>query len=734
MKAHRQHGPAKRTARPPSTQAARARSAVAQSARDGSRRAGRADATKRASSGAPTGALVRPAAPASSRSAKSTTSARATRSAAAPAQATASTASAAPPKSGGSARRGHSRYGDNGVASLGEARAHRRLRLHHRAAAQPNPRHRDRRTIRTTKPLLSTRFGAGRPRFRLIATLICLMLVLGVVMAKVGLMQGGRGQALRASANELWTRTRTLPAQRGAIFDRNGDELALSVPAATVAVNPQQIVDVPGTVAILAQLLRLDDATRAELQADIEASTNGFMYVARQIDPTVAAQISDLELIGVSTYPEDRRIMPGGETGRSVIGRTDIDGVGTAGLELQYNDRLEGVAGQMNLEVAPGGRTIAGTEQVVQPAIAGTDIIISLDRSVQYATEQALIRRVNETGAIGGQVIVMETDTGSIVAMATVNRRDGVAMVSTGNWSAVGAYEPGSVGKVITLAGAIEDGAVTPATSYVVPWQHDCTDNPADGILSDSHQHGPMPMSVRDILVESSNVGTIYVGQEIGYERQYHYLTEFGLGRVSDLGFPGESPGILEEWQEWEGTERCTMSYGQGLASTPVQLVTAVNVIANDGLYVAPRLVTGTVGADGELTEAATPSSHRVVSEQTAMQMQTLMRDVVCNGTADDAQVEGISVAGKTGTAYKAQQDGTYYNADGITRDYYSSFVGFFPAEDPQVTILISIDEPQSGFNSGAQSAAPLFRELVPTMVHELDVQSPPGSTDCAGS
>lgn len=584
--------------------------------------------------------------------------------------------------------------------------------------------------------MLSTRFGAGRPRFRLISTLVALLLVLGLVMAKVGLMQGGRGQALRASASELWTRSRTLPAQRGAIFDRNGDELALSVPAATVAVNPQQIEDVPGTVAILAQLLQLSGDDAAELQADIEASDNGFLYVARQIDPSVAGQIADLELLGVTTYPEDRRMMPGGETGRSVIGRTDIDGVGIAGLELQFEDRLHGVAGEMTLEVAPGGRTIAGTEQVGQPAIAGTDLITSIDRSVQYATEQALIRQVNGTGAIGGQVIVMDTDTGDIVAMATVNRNDnGAAVVSTGNWSAVGAYEPGSVGKVITLAGAIEDGKVTPDQYFYVPWQHDCTDNPADGILSDSHQHEPMSLSVRDILVESSNVGTIYVSQQIGYERQYHYMTAFGLGEVSDLGFPGESPGILREWQEWEGTERCTVAYGQGLSSTPVQLVTAVNVVANDGMYVAPRLVTGTVGADGDIADEPPSATHFVVSEKTATEMQSIMRDTVCDprGTAVDAQVEGLSVAGKTGTAYKAQEDGTYFNADGITHDYYSSFVGFFPAEDPQITILISIDEPQRGFNSGAQSAAPLFRELAPTMVHELGIISPPGSTDCDG-
>jgi cell division protein FtsI (penicillin-binding protein 3) len=717
LKAHRRHGQPKRTPGSPK-------------GRDGAR-------PKRASTGSPTGAIVRPA----------QRTGRPSRRHRRPED-----AESAKPTS-----RRRNRYGDNGVASLGEARAHQRLRQHSRVhhddqarravpKAKPKPqKQRDRRNIKTTKPLLATRFGAGRPRRRLIATLGALLLVIGLVLTKVGLLQGGQGAEMRASAAELWTRTRTLPAQRGAIFDRNGDELALSVPAATVAVNPQQIEDVPGTVDILARLLKLDPEEAAELQADIESSEAGFMYVRRQIEPVIADQIDELELLGVSTYPEDRRTMPGGDTGQSVIGRTDIDGNGTAGLELQYgadtsnpdyadfDDILRGVPGEMTLEVAPGGRTIAGTEDVATPAVAGVDLITTLDRSVQYSVEQALLRQVGLIGAKGGQVIVLDTDTGDVIAMATVVVKDGVPVVSSGNWSAVGAYEPGSVGKIITVAGALEEGAVTPEQTYTVPWQHDCTDNPADGILSDSHQHDPEFLSVRDILVESSNVGTIYVAQEIGYERLYHYLTGFGLGERTALGFPGESAGILKPWQEWEGTERCTMSYGQGLASTPIQLAAAVNVIANDGTYVAPRLVLGTVGADGEITDAEPSATRTVVSPETAAQMQSIMRDVVCDGTGDGAQVEGLSVAGKTGTAYKALEDGTYTLEDG-THIYYSSFVGFFPAEDPQATVLVSIDEPPRGFNSGAQSAAPLFREIVPTIIQELGIVPPPGSTDCNGA
>jgi cell division protein FtsI (penicillin-binding protein 3) len=616
------------------------------------------------------------------------------------------------------------------VASLGEARARRRLRQ-----SSPSQRTRARRTIKTTRPLLANRFGAGRPRPRLLWTLLALVLVFCGVLAKVGLMQGTGGEALRAQAAELWTRSRRLPAQRGAIFDRNGDELALSVPGSTIAVNPRQVLDATGTIDALGDLLGLPEQRRAELLDQMATCDCGFLYVARQADPQVGSQIGSLDLVGVSVYDEDRRMTPGGTTGRSVIGRADIDGVGTAGLERQYNGLLQGVSGEMTLEVAPGGAPIAGTEHVLQPATPGSDLVTTLDRSVQYQAEQVLVRQVGVTGAVGGQIIVMDTDTGDVIAMVSVDRNDqGVPVVSGGNFAAVGAYEPGSVGKVITVAAALEEGAVTPDTMFgYVPWQYDCTIDEG-GVLHDSHPHDPWSLTTGGVLVESSNVGTILVSKKIHYSRLDHYLRAFGLGERTALDFPDESAGILKPWNDWTGTERCTVAYGQGLASTPIQLASAVNVVANDGVYIAPRLVSATVGADGELAEVEPSTTRRVVSEQTATQVQTIMRDVVCHGTAESAQVAGWSIAGKTGTAYKAQADGTYFNDDGVTHDYYSSFVGFFPAEDPQVTVLISIDEPKTGFNSGAQSAAPTFRMLVPTIIHELEIVPPPGSTDCAGN
>ncbi len=559
-----------------------------------------------------------------------------------------------------------------------------------------------------------------------------MLLILSAVLVKVGALQTFEGDALRSAAAQQWTRDQPLRAQRGSIFDRDGEELALSVPASTVAVNPKQVVDPDGTAATFARILDLSADRRDELAAAMAAKESGFVYVARQVDDVLAEQLAALELLGVTIYREDRRILPGGNTARSVIGRTDIDGVGTAGIEEQYDNVLTGKPGEARREVAPGGRSIAGSERVVEEPVPGNDIVLTLDRSVQYAAEQALLKRVAELGARGGQAVVMGSKTGEVIAMASVRINDeGYYEITSGNYSAVDAYEPGSVGKVITISGALNEGTVTPASSFVVPWQKVYT-NRGDR-LHDSHMHGDEVMDVQQILVESSNIGTITVSETMGFERQYHYMRAFGLGERTALNFPDETAGILHPWQEWEGTEKYTVAYGQGVASSPIQLVSAVNTIANDGMYVAPKLVKATVDATGEVREMPESETREVVSTAVAEQMQTMMREVVCRGTAKQARVPGLSIAGKTGTGFIAQPDGGYELPDG-SKAYYASFVGFLPAEDPQVTILVSIDQPRPDSNDrfGGTAAAPVFRELAPTMIHELGIEPPPGSTGCA--
>jgi cell division protein FtsI (penicillin-binding protein 3) len=579
----------------------------------------------------------------------------------------------------------------------------------------------------------SPRFGAGQPRKRLLAVLVVLVVIFLAVLIRVGSLQTSQGDQLRVAGDQQWTRTTKVPADRGTIFDRNGEELAMSVPASTVSVNPKLIDDAEDTAAVLAAVLGLSEEARVELLGELVAKDRGFVYVARQVDDSLGEQIDALDLAGVDVVREDRRILPGGDTGRSVIGRTDIDGIGSAGLELQYDDVLTGTGGEMTREVAPGGRSIPGSETVSLAPAPGDDLILTLDRSIQFATEKALIDQVSAIGARGATGIVMDTDTGEILSMASVRRDDetGLVEVSSGNYAAVDADEPGSVAKVITVAAALNEGTVTPDTGYVVPWRRQY----ADDLLRDSHEHPDEWMTVRQILVESSNIGTIDVQQTIGRERHWEYMRAFGLGETTALDFPGESAGIQKHWSDLWGSERVTVAYGQGVASTSIQLVAAINVIANDGTYVAPKLVKATVGPDGEVVDAAPSATHEVVSTQTAEQVQAMMLAVVCDesGTASRARVDSFNVAGKTGTGLKAQANGTYFDANG-NRVYYSSFVGFFPAEDPQVTLLISVDEPPADTNDrfGGTAAAPVFRELAPTIVHELGFRPPAAATACS--
>jgi cell division protein FtsI (penicillin-binding protein 3) len=565
---------------------------------------------------------------------------------------------------------------------------------------------------------------------RLITALAVIVVLLLVVVARVIALQTTEAESYREQGAAQWTRSWTVPSQRGTLFDRNGNELAMSVPAASISINPKLIDNGPATIQTLDDLLGLPDEKVASLLAEVASKTRGFVYVARQVDAAVGDQISSLRLAGVNVDREDRRVMPGGDTGRSVIGQTNIDGTGIAGLELQYDDLLTGTAGRMSREVAPGNRSIPGSETVTEQPVPGDDLVLTIDRSIQFSTEQVLLEKVSEIGARGATAIVMDPDTGEIYAMASVRLNDetGAYEVTSGNYAAVDAYEPGSVAKVITISSALSEGLVTPETTFEVPWRKQYYDD----LLADAVEHPTAPLSVSQILVQSSNIGTITVQEQMGRELHRDYMAAFGLGSTTALDFPGESSGILKEAEDLWGSERVTVAYGQGVSSTSLQLVAAVNTIANSGVYVAPKLVRSVVAPDGSMTDTAPSDSRVVVTETAAAQTTQMMREVVCHGTATRAQVDGLSIAGKTGTAYKAADNGTYYDDNG-ERVYYASFVGFFPAEDPQVTVLVSVDEPPSGTDSrfGGTAAAPVFAELAPTLIHELGIVPSEGSTGC---
>jgi cell division protein FtsI (penicillin-binding protein 3) len=549
-----------------------------------------------------------------------------------------------------------------------------------------------------------------------------------VLAVWVGRLQTTNRSDYLAASIEQRTRVNTVRASRGVIFDRNGNELALSVPSKTVFVDPREVTDPAGTARALAPILGLTPEDELALVASLGKPGSKFHYLARALTEEKATAILGLGLAGVYSYTEPSRQVEGG-VAQAVIGRTDPDGVGMSGLELQFDKILMGVDGKAVREVDKRGRSIAGVGSTKVSPVPGDDIVLTVDKNIQFHTDAALLDRVGQLGAKGGTAIVMDTVTGEIYAMSNIRRDDaGAAVIATGNFAAVEAYEPGSVAKVFSVSAALNEGKVTPETVFNVPGIRVIDKFP----IRDAWPHGPIDMSVRTIVSESSNIGTMMTAETISSEKLHEYFTGFGFGQKSGLDYPGESRGILRDAKKWRGTEQFTVSYGYGLATTALQLVAGVNTVANGGVYVPPQLVSSVIDKSGRRQATEPGSTRQVLKPETAAAMTGILTEAVCTGTAELAKVKGMEVAGKTGTGYKAQANGTY-STDAGYRKYFASFVGYFPARAPRITMLVSIDEPSASSRDrfGGTAAAPVFARLVPTIMHELGIEATGTGTGC---
>ncbi len=358
-----------------------------------------------------------------------------------------------------------------------------------------------------------------------------------------------------------------------------------------------------------------------------------------------------LHLSGVFLIDEPGRVSPSGELARSIVGRVDIDSKGVSGIEGEYDARLAGVPGRLVRERDAEGRTIPVGRQSVEPAQPGDDVVLTLDRSLQFATEQALLRGVVAAGARGARAIIQDPRTGDVLAMANVDvdPATGQPVVSSANDALTSVFEPGSVNKVITASAAIEEGLVNPDTVLQVPDQLQVSDH----LFSDHDPHAVASWSVTDIVTRSSNIGTIMIAQMVGKDRIDEYLRKFGLGEKTALDFPGESAGLMLDLKDWSGTSIGSIPIGQGISVTALQMLEVYNVIANGGMYVAPRLVAGTIDSGGGRHDAPPSEQRRVVSAETVAKVNGMLENVVASkdGTGFRAAVPGYSVAGKTGTA-----------------------------------------------------------------------------------
>jgi cell division protein FtsI (penicillin-binding protein 3) len=539
------------------------------------------------------------------------------------------------------------------------------------------------------------------------------VVVFGLIGAKLVDLQVLNPTAYREfSAEHRWV-AQTLSADRGTVYDRSGVELAVSVPQWSVYVDPLLIEDPATEAAQVAAVLGMDATTVEERMR----GEGRFAYLVRQAPEEVAEGIRALGLTGVGLLEEPKRFLPNGDLARSIIGTTDIDGNGLSGLERQYGDQLTGTPGSLTMERGTGGRTIPMGERVVQPAVPGSDLVLTIDRALQFEAERLLAEQVAATFAAGGVAIVTNPTTGEVLAMANVTRDSatGVVRVDANNAALTTSYEPGSVMKMITASGAIDDGLIDHTTEFVIPDQLRL----GDWDFTEHTPHGTVTWPLPRLLSNSSNTGTIQIAQRLGAQRLYDHLTAFGLGSATALGFPNEQDGFVTTPDTWNESDIGSIPIGQAIAVTPMQMLMAFNVTANGGVYAPPRLILETVAADGTRNLAAPGVSRRVVSEDTADMMNMMLRGVVAVGTGRKAAVDGYTVAGKTGTARKPLPQGGYGDA------YQATFVGFAPAEAPAISIIVMIDEPGNGNIYGGSAAAPVFARLAAVALRILDVPPP---------
>ncbi len=527
------------------------------------------------------------------------------------------------------------------------------------------------------------------------------------VIAAPGLQAKGDGQSLRTLA---------LDAPRGVIYDRDGESLAVSQATASVFANPSQVTDPAMVANKLAPILELpEEELFAKLSGD-----SGFRYLARKVDQAVGDEVEELveelEIVGIGVCSEFERVYPKGALAPQLLGLVGGDEEkGLAGLELQYEDLLSGEPGEQQVVSDRSGNRLETIS--VREAVPGTSITLTIDADIQYKTEQVLAEVVEKYQAVKACAVVIDPSTGEILAMANTPVFDAndfasssVAESDRRNMVVTDQYEPGSTFKMVVTAAALEAGLVTPATVFSL--------GPSitvyDVTIHEAHENVPevRELTVQDILAKSSNVGTVKLGLEVGKKRLVDMIRRFGFTEKLDIDFPGEVGGQMLAPEKWSGTTIANVPIGQGIAVSPLQLAAAYAAVANDGVLVQPHLVRG----QGE------PWTRQVVSQTVAAQLRDMLTVTVADGTGKQAKVEGYEVAGKTGTAQKVKENGGYYE-DRVV----ASFVGMVPADDPQLVILVTVDDPATQ-HLGAYVAAPAFADIADFALRALGI--PPTSAE----
>ena len=586
---------------------------------------------------------------------------------------------------------------------------------------------------RTTKP--------RDPRNRLFVLLIVFAMIgAGFVALLVDLqaVSSDRSELLRSIGENQRNATRPLAAYRGSIVDRQGFVFAASTPSHQLIADPSLIENPSETAELLAPVLDLDSV---ELTGTLtpESENDRYALISRNVGEDAVLGIRDLRddsgtstnMTGLFIRPEEDRVYPAGDLATPIVGRVDPDEVGIFGIEALFNEQMTGVPGEEEFESSRFG-SISVADWSVNPATAGFDVVLSLDHRIQFVAEDALRRQCEATGAQGATAVMSDPQTGEILAMAGVVRdaESGECVVPRHNPALVWSFEPGSVMKTITMAAAIEELDFTGDTLIEVPPRVEI-----GGVsFVDRPPHPGAPYPISQILADSMNVGTIRVAQELGPAQVHNYLTRFGFGSTTAIGFAGETSGSVRSIDDWFGADAGSIPIGQGVTVNATQLVAAYSAVANGGHYHDPILVSSLVAPDGTEHPVQTAPSKPVVSQATAEELSRLLVGVVEDGTGQNAAIAGYEVAGKTGTAWKIFEDDngvTGYGTD-QNRRYVSTFAGFAPASDPAISLVVVIDEPVTEWAASAV-AAPVFAEIGEYALRILEV-TPDQPTVSSGS
>jgi len=537
-------------------------------------------------------------------------------------------------------------------------------------------------------------------------------LLLGLRLVAVQLGSGGR--VYRQLGAEETTVADVQPAARGAIYDRNGATLAMSVPVDQVVADPMLLRDPAAAANALAPIL----GTSAGALLPMLSEHSGYVVLTDTLPESAAAAVARLDLPGVTLTPSFERVDPDGSLLAPVLGGVDAAGRGDGGLEYEYQAVLAGRPGERIEAVAPSGVPIAGTVRTVAAGRPGSSLELTIDQPLELVVHQLLSAGVAASKATNGMAIVMDPRTGAVLAMASVvrNASTGAVTAAAQNLPVDYVYEPGSVFKLVTFSAALEDGIINPDTVVQVP-----SVLPIDGaIFHDAEAHPAEPLTATQILAQSSNMGTILIAERLGVQRLADQISLLGFGHPTGLHFPGASPGIVKPVSQWSPTAIGSTPIGQDTGVTPLQVLDMFNTVANGGVAETPQLVAAVIGPSGHLHPVRPAPGRRLIAAGADAELAHMMESVVtAQGTAPGAAVPGYTVAGKTGTSQMPSPTGGY-----IPGAYWATFAGFAPEENPALSAIVVLTRPDSMY--GGSAAAPIFSQIMQYALHRYDVPASP--------